>query len=101
MALSNIFREPRREITESAIGVAALIPFAVADIFFAPWFHEVTGGDAHGGCPVGLAYFVGAFALLAGCVVMILLALASHAIGEGICNSLARRGLELRPKVRR
>lgn len=37
MALSNIFREPRREITESAIGLGIFAAAAWADYHFAVW----------------------------------------------------------------
>lgn len=95
MALSNIFREPRREITESVIGIIPLALFLYADYQFALWFHEITGGNKDG-CPVFLSLFVGIFGLVA----FVLVLNVTHALGERLCDSLADRGLELRPKRR-
>ena len=96
MALSNIFREPRREITETVVGFMVFLGFAYIDMHFAFWFQGVTGGF-NNGCPWPIGFiFVGPVIM----IVLILLALLIHAIGEWICNSLARRGLELRPKQR-
>jgi len=97
MALSNIFREPRREITESVIGIAFFAAFLFVDSYFARWFHGITGGDQHGGCPVPIGYVFGIF----GFGVLWIILGVTHGIGENICNALARRGLELRPKDRK
>jgi hypothetical protein len=97
MALSNIFREPRREITESLIGVT---------IFAVPlyWDYRLTLA-VNATSPHPLPVPVGML-ILGGVVIVIGLigwgaALLTHFIGEEICDSLARRGLELRPKERR
>lgn len=95
MALSNILREPRREIIESVVGIAAFLVCVWLDSFFARWFHEVTGGD-HGGCPVPLGYL---FGLLAA-VLLVICVFATHALGETVCGFLANRGMEIRPKQR-
>lgn len=91
----DIFREPRREITESALGVAAFGGFLFCDSYFANWFHIATGGDGRG-CPTPLAYIIGIIAL----VLLIFFLIFTHFIGETICDALASRGLELRPKRR-
>lgn len=96
MALSNIVREPRREITESAIGIGALFIFLYADYHFALWFYTTTGGGNQG-CP----WLIG---MVLGCVLTVILVaflFMTHWIGEGICGFLARLGVELRPKDRR
>lgn len=96
MALSNIFREPRREITESAVGLMLCAAYVFLDYCFAVWFRSATGGT-HDGCPwsLGMILGVGLSLLFFG------LLLATHALGEFACGSLARRGVELRPKRRR
>lgn len=96
MALSNLFREPRREITESALGLAVFAVFLYPDYRFALWFGEITG-DASGRCPWPIGMLLGA-ALLALCVLALFIL---HWVGEGICDFLARHGVELRPKERR
>ena len=96
MALSNMLREPRREITETVVGLAAIVGFCFLDYPFAIWFQEATGGLPHGGCPWPLGLFVGAIVL----VLVLGLAIFVHFVGEEICDALARRGAELRPKQR-
>ena len=96
MALSNIFREPRREITESVAGVAVVIAVLLPAFLFGLWFqrvalpHNVVQGRI-------LGTLFGAI-LSAVCLGALFF---THFVGEGICDALANRGLELRPKVRR
>jgi len=97
MALSNIWREPRREITESVVGLAALIPAALFDNWFAAWFIR----NVDDRCPPPIAYFLGILSLGLGCFFLVAFAIFSHYVGEEVCDRLAKRGLELRPKVRR
>lgn len=103
MALSNTLREPRRELTESAVGI--LITFGLlgglswADYRFAVRVYEVTGADANA-LPIPITMFFTPMILT---VVLILIAgllTATHAIGEGICNVLERNGVRLRPVKR-
>ncbi len=99
MALSNIFKEPRREITESAVGVLAILSFLVGDWFFALWLN--TTQDQQGNvCPIPLGLLLGVLA--AGIVYCLgfMFVLGTHALGEAICNALERNGVRLRP-VRR
>lgn len=96
MALSNIFREPKRELIESAIGICLFACGLWVDYHFACWFHDATSG-VQGGCPVPLGMVIGIILL----AVTWLALLFTHFIGELICDSLALRGLELRPKNRR
>lgn len=95
MALSNIFREPRREITEQLVGIAALAMFLYFDWHFAVWLKTVSGGEQNG-CPLVLGLACGAFAI----ALLIILWHLVHAFGESVCDFLKNRGLELRPKTR-
>lgn len=95
MALINIFNEPRREVTESAIGITVFIILAGLDYAFAIWFQHLTK-------IIDIEYpiFVG---LLFGIFVMLAIWASihlTHLWGESICNLLAQRGIELRPKRR-
>lgn len=97
MALSNIFREPRREITESVVGVGACGAFIGIDIIFAYWFANqvYSHGDSYA-ADVAVGFFVGlllAFAMAMGAVF-------THWIGEEICETVKDRGLDPRPKRR-
>lgn len=86
MALSNIFREPRRELIETALGFAALGLFLVVDYWLACFLHW---------------YLVDStFLLVVGSLAMLFVLGLIHAVGEDIANSLARHGLELRPQRR-
>src|SRR5689334_3951872 len=42
MALGNIFKEPRREITETLLGISIVGPLIWIDWQFAQWFQEYT-----------------------------------------------------------
>jgi uncharacterized membrane protein YdfJ with MMPL/SSD domain len=100
MALSNIRNEPQREITESILGVAVVAGVILLDYLLALVFSRITAG-IDGGCPVHVGIvlvpiilaliFFGGMGFLYG----------THALGEAICNSLADRGLELRPRDRK
>lgn len=96
MALSNIFREPRREIIESVVGLMVFAVFAWGDYHFAQWFKDVTGGPRIG-CPWPIGMFFG-FLLL---VAIIGLVLLTHMLGDAICNLFQERGVHLRPRKRK
>ena len=97
MALSNIFREPRREITESIVGIAAFGVAMAGDYHFARWFEEITtNSEGHGGCPWPLGLMFG-FIFLG---IIIAVVFFTHAIGDSICNALQERGIHLRPRNR-
>lgn len=95
MALSNIFREPRREITESAVGLGLFSAFTFGDYQFALWFEGVTGGHQDG-CPWSVGLLVG-IALVLGSAIIIAV---THSLGEVTCNALQDRGIHLRPRKR-
>jgi hypothetical protein len=97
MALSNIFREPRREITESLVGLSIFAAVLVPDYYLALWFQGVTGGPNGGGCPWPVGMF---FGLVVG-FILILGSIEAHELGDAVCNALQRRDLHLRPKQRR
>lgn len=93
MALSNIFREPRRELTEQAIGTAfLLIYFGIAYLITMKIVHSYALPTD----PFLLTLIVGAIAMA-----MFFLGtgalLGAHAIGQEICDALARAGHDPRP----
>lgn len=107
MALSNIFREPCREITESVVGIAVTVAivggFGWADYEFARWLRDAAGcaymragACVHNNVPIVLGMLGG---LLAAVLAVIAL-YATHAIGDEICNALQARGIHLRPRNR-
>lgn len=96
MALSNIFREPRREITESVIGVLALVPFCGLDWLVAK---EALGGWKNGWEMVGSLVFATIVIFLAALALAAVLAI-THEIGEWVCDRMRNAGFDPRPKDR-
>jgi hypothetical protein len=94
MALSNIFREPKREIIESVVGVAIVGFVLYFDWKFACWFQAQVMPTDHVfriiGILAGLIIFMLAFGLV----------IFTHWVGEGVCEILKNHGLELRPNPR-
>lgn len=98
MALSNIFCEPRREITETIIGLAIVGSALGADYAFAVWACAKDPGYSIGEnmlAGVVLFLILGAGMIVAGGLVW-----AVHALGEAVCNSLQIHGIHLRPRQR-
>lgn len=102
MALSNIYNEPRREITESLVGIVVGVPAIGAVVFLdyqlAVWFKEITGGI--GGCPVPLGMLLVPCLLVFAAVILIFLLAWTHVLGDAICTALDKVGLRLRPTTR-
>lgn len=99
MALSNIGREPRREIIESAIGIFATVGWGYVDYLIAsgihPYYVEKYG-------PPWCAQIALIMLLIGVGVPIILLALLhfTHAIGEEVCGWMRAVGADPRPKRR-
>lgn len=95
MALSNILKEPRREITETVFGAAPVGIFVVADYWFASWLCR--GSSTYGyGRDMFVCLVLGVVVTVAFCLGII----AIHAIGDGICNILGKNGMDPRPTKR-
>jgi len=98
MALSNTLKEPRRELTETGIGVAVIATAIGADYAFASWF--IAYFPPNGSFPHAFAIIL---AMLIGALLVLLLwafFLFAHFLGEVICDSLANNGIYVRPKRR-
>ena len=97
MALSNILKEPRREITEQLVGTLVIFALPVADAIFAhyaPRPSDYTFWDMMGtGLCLGIILALGAAAVT-------IVAKIVHAIGEETCNALEAYGVHLRPRRR-
>lgn len=100
MALSNIFREPRREITESVVGLVAVALPVYGDFLFAKWFQEATTPSNGPGCPWPIGMALGILIVIGTALFVTAAVYLTHAIGDSICNVLQRRGLHLRPRQR-
>jgi len=95
MALSNLPREPRREITETLIGLLVIVPVAVI-------IHLIAGLFPHKDpyIDVFFSHFFALFIVGFGLFFLWLGVIAIHNLGENVCNALAKKGLELRPRRR-
>lgn len=95
MALSNMLREPRREITESAVGIltlgAILVPVIGLDYLIAVALHLVP-------LPIGMLF--GILIEMGGFMLIFSLLQLTHAIGDGVCTALENRGVQMRPRQR-
>lgn len=104
MALSNIFKEPRREITETLVALSIVLPvaagFLYADYHFACRFSIATGDPRHADVLFWLGMFIGFLAGLMVLMMAVFAAVATHALGESICNRLQEAGIQLRPRQR-
>ncbi len=101
MALSNIFREPRREITETLVGIMLVSVPVAGDYWFGVWLRAATEGNN----PIGLAAGMVIGVCLIFCVgvallLLFLLLVGAHALGEFVCGRLAKMGTDPRPRDR-
>jgi hypothetical protein len=97
MALSNILREPRREITETLMGLAILAVPIWLDYRFAIWFEITTGAtNPRDPCPWPVGMIFGA--IFAAVLVAVLFVI--HALGNVTCNTLEAHGVQVRPRQR-
>lgn len=96
MALSNICKEPRREITESLVGIGIVAGVVYGDYLLAKGIFGIHPDRFDFVLVMVLIPIV----LAIGSLFSFGLLHLTHAVGEGICNSLADHGLELRPKNR-
>lgn len=97
MALSNMLREPRREITETLLGIIVLIPAAWIDYHLALW---IQSQSYHGDVPLILCLVFSTILMGAGIAASIVLAVFTHWVGERACAWLNVIGIEIRPRDR-
>lgn len=100
MALSNMLKEPRRELTESGMGIFAVIAlYCVPGLIFAQWLGPKLASGPNEACQETCSIILSGiliwpFVLSA----TIGLVYFTHFIGEEICDSLQNNGIHLRPK---
>jgi len=88
MALSNIFNEPRRELTETFVGILIVSAVLLIDYAFASLLENYTGLPWSAGMILGILSII----VVIGFLIVI------HAIGEEICDLLQRHNIHLRPR---
>lgn len=101
MALSNIFKEPRREITETVVGLGIFLAVAAPLV----WGESCLWNLIRFYCKdtdVAVCLTVLCNVLFGvGVGLSVLLLMGIHQLGDSICTSLENRGVHLRPRVRR
>lgn len=95
MALSNMLREPRREITESVVGLLIFAVYMSVSYWFALWICEQDRATPFAVAMVFsmLGVFYVPFALMAVMFVV-------HVAGDIACDMLEAIGVHLRPRQR-
>lgn len=115
MALSNIKREPRREITEQVIGLLFILAYAgwvAYSVHLSTiWYHPLYCPPRVDSCTVAEAEAVWSYwrtpvnlaitlALSLGIWLLYPFLLLMHAFGEMVCGWMAALGFDPRPKQR-
>lgn len=104
MALSNILKEPRREIVETAVGLVPVVAvllllFGVEYVNYS-WAVSSTGAHPEYELPVWFTVFIMSVFEITALSVGWLMITFIHLVGEEICDVLQRRGIHLRPRRR-
>ena len=99
MALTNIFREPRREITETLVGAVVLGGLLYGDYILATALPIPDGLLSYGEI-IALRMLIQPIVVVLALVGLWLALACIHAAGEGICNRLQASGIHLRPRRR-
>lgn len=97
MALSNLKREPRREITESAIGIFAVGAYICLDYYIVCW--ALGSYPAQADRPMAIGFLMTFFGLVGPAIVAALL-FFTHFAGEVVCGWLRAIGADPRPRQR-
>lgn len=95
MALSNIGKEPRREIIESLLGILTFGGIIAGFVFWEIWLRSLPWPGNSPPPPT-----IGSIMLLIGLSILYGLLQLTHFIGEVVCDWFADQGLDPRPKQR-
>ncbi len=96
MALTNIFREPRREITETVVGAAPTVIFLYTDYRFARWLENAMPPDNPICWELGMV--VGGIGFVMVLLLIVLLLVIIHLLGELFCDLMGSH--DPRPALR-
>ena len=102
MALNNIGREPRREITESAIGILATIVWLGVAFLVAAHFdpYYVNGPQDYRPSWAFSVSFITFVIATVGPVLLFGVLFITHALGEEVCDWLKALRIDPRPRQR-
>lgn len=102
MALSNIGREPRREITESVIGIVAVVVWLGVAFLIARTFdpHYINAPNDYGPSWAFTVSFVTLVVATIGPLLFFGIFCLTHALGEEVCDWLKAVRIDPRPKRR-
>ena len=102
MALSNIGREPRREIIESLAGILAVVAWVVVSFLVARHFDPYYAPAKDDYSPpwwVTVSFFTFMASILIPLASIVFLYL-THEVGEMVCGWMTALGFDPRPKQR-
>lgn len=99
MALSNMLREPRREITETVLGLFFFVLLFGGDYLLVHLLQN-TGRLRTGGGATFLEMILAPLLIFIVGLLLLLILMAIHGIGDGLCEWLGDYGLDPRPKRR-
>ncbi len=100
MALGNIVNEPRREITETVVGLLAVSPLGYVDYVGGLYLQTHYHPDQSIFLNMTLFLLIMLLGGLIGGLLFFILAAAVHGLGEWLCDHLEKSGLHLRPRQR-
>lgn len=98
MALSNIKKEPRREITESTLGIVAVVGLVFLDYKASSFLSNLTKSTANG--EIFLIMITIPLLLIVVAAISVGFLYFTHFVGEEICAMMAKLNIDPRPKQR-
>jgi uncharacterized BrkB/YihY/UPF0761 family membrane protein len=99
VALSNVFREPRRELIETGVGAVIVAGIVVITTIPATYIaNTMTRVDPK--FDYSLAFVLGVAIVVVAGLLTCLIAMIVHSVGEEVCDKLEKNGIRLRPKER-
>jgi hypothetical protein len=94
MALFNIFNEPRREITESVVGIICVSGIIGPIVFLGYCIAPALEGP---GVPFILAWASSLIIVCFALIMMYIILQIIHVAGEYLCDRLEKNGMQIRP----
>jgi cation transporter-like permease len=93
MALTNIFREPRREITETMVGLAAVTALCIAGLKFRQFAFPDLRENLVGCAIAGIIMIIVLSVIAMGLIV------ALHSVGDAICKKGQIIGIRILTRI--
>lgn len=95
MTIANMRNEPKREITESAVGITAIIGAVIGGYYGTCYIQSIISWNDT--ITLGGTYALSALILLAIIIILCIAIPLTHFVGDLICGGLEDLGIQLRP----